>query len=135
MIESIHKEKIGKWGVIIFDGSCGACSALIGEKKAFFEKFGFTTAPLQEQWIKELTGLDETVLLEALHLYTSKGDILKAVDAFAFIAGKIWWLSPFALLLKIKLFKPLSAKIYNFIAQRRRKLTKICRLDSRALYK
>jgi hypothetical protein len=53
---------------VIFDGSCGACSAFIGEKKVFFEKYGFSVAPLQEQWVKDISKLNEETLLQAIHL-------------------------------------------------------------------
>lgn len=129
------KPIIGPSGLVIFDGSCGICSAYIGEKRVFFEKYGFSVAPLQEEWVRELTKLNEESLMSAIHLYTSNGSILKGIDFFEYLSNKIWWLYPIALLLKINFLKPLFASLYNSIANQRRKLSKLCGLEKRAIYK
>ena len=97
----------GQYGIVIFDGYCGACSTFIGRKKKFFEKHGFTVAPLQEAWVQELTGLDESTLTQAIHLRTTQGEILRGIDFFQYFAGKVWWLSPVSFLLRIKVLRPL----------------------------
>jgi hypothetical protein len=125
----------GAHGVIIFDGSCGACSFLIGEKKKFFERYGFGVVPFQEPWIRELTGLSEEILQQSIHLYTTSGEVYKGVDLFACVAGKIWWMVPLSWILRIPFCKPFYDKVYNYIAKRRKKFSKACGLDSRAIYK
>jgi len=132
--ESIEN-RIGPSGVVIFDGSCGACSAFIGEKKAFFEKYGFTVAPLQEGWVTQLTGLTEETLLKAIRLYTPEGRVFSSVDFFQCVAQKVWWLAPLALLLRISCLRPFFVWVYDRIAQRRARISKLCGLQSRALYK
>lgn len=129
------ENRIGKSGLVIFDGSCGACSAFIGEKKAFFERYGFSVAPLQEGWVRDISGLSEETLLQAIHLYKTNGSIVKGIDFFQCIASKVWWLLPINLLLSIPLFKPIFTLIYNSIAKRRRNISRICGLQSKAIYK
>lgn len=129
------ENKIGKHGLIIFDGSCGACSTFIGEKKEFFEKYGFTVAPLQEQWVKDFSKLDEETLLQAIHLYTPNGEIVKGVDFFQRVASKVWWLKPFDLLFRVSFLKPIFTFLYHEVAKRRRKISQVCGLQSRAIYK
>lgn len=126
--------KIGKSGLIIFDGSCGVCSVFIGERKTFFEKYGFTIAPLQESWIPELTGLDEATLLQSIHLFTPQGEILRGPDFFHYVSGKIWWLRPIHLILQYKFLKSIFSNCYYFIAKRRRRISRVCGLQSRAKY-
>jgi predicted DCC family thiol-disulfide oxidoreductase YuxK len=128
-------DKIGKSGLVIFDGSCGACSAFVGEKKAFFQKYGFTVAPLQEEWVRDVSGLKEETLLQAIHLYKPNGDVVKGIDFFQYVASKIWWLTPINLLLRISIFKPIFTLIYDTIAKRRRNISRICGLQSKAIYK
>ena len=125
----------GANGIIIFDGSCGACSFLIGERKRFFERRGFGVVPLQEQWVRDLTGLSEEVLQQSIHLYTPNGEIYKGVDIFARVTGRIWWLVPVSLLLRVPFLKPVYNKAYNYFANRRQRFSKACGLESRAMYK
>jgi hypothetical protein len=126
---------IGKSGLVIFDGSCGACSAFIGERKAFFQKYGFTVAPLQEDWVRDVSGLDKETLLKSIHLYKPNGDVVKGVDFFHYVSSKVWWLTPFNLLLGITVLKPLFILIYDAIAKRRQKISRVCGLQSKALFK
>ena len=127
--------KIGRSGLVIFDGSCGACSAFIGEKRAFFEKYGFTVAPLQEPWVKDISNLSEETLFQAIHLYTPDGEIVQGIDFFLNVASKIWWLTPINLLLRLPILKSLFSFIYHVVAKRRRRISRFCGLQSRALYK
>lgn len=135
MDDRLAENKIGQSGLVIFDGACGACSTFIGEKKAFFEKYGFSVAPLQEQWVKDISKLNEETLLQAIHLYTANGEIVKGADFFQRIASKVWWLTPLDLLLRIPLLKTLFALAYDAAAKRRRMISRICGLQSKAIYK
>lgn len=128
-------DQIGPSGLVIFDGSCGACSAFIGENRLFFKKYGFSVAPLQEPWVSDLTGLGEETLLQAIHLYKPNGEVVQGIDFFKYFASKVWWLKPINLLLSVAVLKPIFTLIYNAIAQRRRNISRICRLQSKALYK
>jgi len=131
---NLPSEKIGTSGLIIYDGSCGACTYYIGEKRSFFERYGFSMAPLQEEWISELTGLDETTLLKAIHLLTPDGTILQGADFFDYLSGRVWWLAPIHALLRITPIKKIFTRLYNFVAKRRKKISQVCQLQSRAKY-
>lgn len=127
-------DRVGELGLIIYDGTCGVCSVFIGERKLLFEKYGFSIAALQEEWVEPLTGLSEATLLNSIHLFTSERKILKGVDFFDYLSAKIWWLTPLYLIFRVPLIKPLFSVFYTFIATRRRKISKVCGLQSRAKY-
>ena len=129
-----HDKKVEKSGLIIYDGTCGACSLFVGENKSFFEKHGFSVAPLQAEGIPNLTGLDEATLLQSIHLLTADGKILRGADFFHYVSGKVWWLMPIHSILKIPAIKRIFAKLYDFVARRRRQISKVCGLQSRAKY-
>ncbi len=129
------EHKIGRSGLVIYDGSCGACSAFIGEKKEFFEKYGFSVAPLQEPWVKEVTKLSEETLLQAIHLYTLDGGIVCGIDFFQQVASKVWWLTPLDMLLRVSILKPIFAGIYGAVAKKRRRISQVCGLQRRALFR
>ena len=129
------EHKIGTSGLIVFDGACGSCSVFIGERRTFFEKYGFSIAPLQQPWVRELTKLSEESLLQAIHLYLPDHQIVSGIDFFLIVTSKVWWLTPMNLVMRIDSVKPLFAWLYNMVAKRRRRLSKICGLQSRAIYK
>lgn len=108
----------GTGGLIIFDGSCGACSAYIAERKRFFEKHGFSVAPLQESWVSRVTGIDELTLAEAIHLVTPAGDVYRGIDVFQRVSERIWWLVPLSSMLRIKPLRPFFLGGYDFLSRR-----------------
>ena len=127
--------RIGKNGLIIFDGSCGTCSALVGENEAFFERYGFTVSPLQADGITQITGLDTTTLMRSIHLYTPEGAIFAEADFLLHLGSRIWWARPFAWIFSIPPMTPLLRVVYRFVARRRKKISTICGLQSKAIYK
>lgn len=134
-METAILPQIGSSGLIIYDGSCGACSAFIGERKAIFERYGFTVAPLQESWVTDLTGLDQETLMQSIHLLLPDEDILRGADVFDYLSGKVWWLAPVHIVLKIPALKRLFIRLYSYVARRRRKISEVCRLQTRAKYR
>jgi len=133
--EDRNQQLTGKHGLFIFDGSCGACSTFIGRRREFFKRHGFAVAPLQDSRVQELVGVDEATLNEAIHLRTKEGALLKGLDSFLYFAGTVWWLAPVGFLAGTWPIKPIFAKVYDFIAKRRRKISAMCGLQSKALYK
>ena len=127
--------RIGKSGLIIFDGSCGACCFFIKEKSPFFQKYGFKIASIQEPGVIEMTGLSEYTLLQSISILTISGTVYQNADFFEFVGGRIWFLKPFSWLLKIKFFKIFFNCIYKFSVKRRKSISSFCKLDSKAIYK
>lgn len=123
-------KQIPESGLIIFDGSCGVCSTFIGRRAEFFKRHGFSIVPLQEPWIRELTGLEECDLLQAIHLYTKDGEVLKGIDFIEKLASKVWWMYPIYLLMQIRVLKSIFAWLYAKFADNRQQISKICKLKS-----
>ena len=84
--------------------------------------------------MRKFVDLDEATLSEAIHLYTKDGQLLRGVDFVRYLTGEVGWMIPARLLLRIKILKPLFEKIYEFIANRRRRISTVSGLQSRALY-
>lgn len=121
--------------LIVYDGACGACTAFVGERAAFFRRYGFEVAPLQEAWVQEALGLDASTLAEAIHVKLPSGEILRGIDFVIEVAKRVWWLKPMGLLLSVGWVKPIGARVYDAIARRRRRISTVCGLQSRARYK
>lgn len=124
-------KRLGIYGLIVFDGSCGACSVFVGERRPFFEKHGFAVAPLQEEWVGDLTGIDQPTLSESIHLFTPSGEVYRGIAVFQRVAERVWWLLPFSYMLRFKPLRPLFEYGYKSIARRRRGISRACGLASR----
>lgn len=126
--------RIGPSGLIIYDGGCGVCSSLIAERKAFFSRYGFTIAPLQEKWTQEVSSLQESILGQAIHLVLPNGTMVRGVDFVRHVCAKVWWLIPLSWILALPGFKQVADTTYRFIANRRGAISRTCGLQSRAQY-
>jgi predicted DCC family thiol-disulfide oxidoreductase YuxK len=119
-------DKKTNYGTIIYDGSCGVCSATVGKRYAFFERYGFAVLPLQTEGLTAWVGETETVLMTAIHLKTSDGRLLKGPECVIEVASKIWWMWPFYITMKIPLCKKLLGWAYAQVAKRRQKISGVC---------
>lgn len=128
-------DRYGEGGLIVFDGSCGVCSSFVGDRASFFERYGFRVVPLQERWAQEAMGLDERTLSEAIHLRLPNGRVVRGIDFFLEVARRVWWLKPFGFAFGIPIVKPIAARVYAAVAKRRRSISSLCGLQSRARYK
>jgi predicted DCC family thiol-disulfide oxidoreductase YuxK len=122
------KHQINSHGLIIYDGSCGVCTSFVGKNHKFFRYYGFEVTPLQAGGIVELTGLSEKELLQSIYILTPYGKLLRDADFFHYLTGKIWWSKPLFFLLNIPFIKFLFGKLYRYIAKRRHRISKVCRL-------
>ncbi len=126
---------VGKNGLIIFDGSCGACSVFVGEHKEFFKRYGFTVAALQSAGIAQLTGRGREELMRSIHLYTPDGKIYSEDDFLINIGSRIWWTWAFAWIASLHPFRTVLRIAYRYIATRRRSISRICGLQSKAYFR
>ena len=131
-MDDAERSAVGPKGVVIFDGSCGLCSTLVGRRRRFFERYGFSVAPLQDEWVQKLCGVDEHTLREAIHLWTPQGEVVRGVDFFQRVAQAVWWLLPVRVVLGIRPLRPLFDRIYGWVARHRKEISRVCRLDPRS---
>jgi predicted DCC family thiol-disulfide oxidoreductase YuxK len=121
--------------IILYDGCCGACSYFIGRRGALLRTFGFATAALQEYWVQSEVNVPAEELLKDIHLITKDGEVYRGPEAFRFIAKHIWWLKPLFVFSRLPLLEGLLNRLYRFIADRRTKISTVCGLQEKALYK
>lgn len=120
-------------GYILFDGKCGICT----NSMHFFSKYehitGFKTLPLQHEMVKDITEISEEQLSKDIYIIINDENKthLKGVDAYLVLTENIIWFKPFHFLLKFKPAKKLADKIYRIIADRRKKISKVCRIPVR----
>jgi hypothetical protein len=107
------------------------CTTFVGQKKAFFERYGFTVRPIQEPGLLDTIQIDEIELMTSIHLITKYGRVLKGPQFFKEVSRQIWWMTPIYWLLKIPLFFWVFGIGYAAIAKRRQAISHVCGLQKR----
>ena len=123
--DSVHPASRG-W--VLYDGRCGFCSAGARRTRAFLHNLGFAVLPLQTPWVVVRLGKSMTLTPRQMALLTRDGALLEGVDAYIHIAGQFWWGRPFARLARLSLLNRLLRKAYQWIADRRQRISAVCRL-------
>lgn len=121
--------RVGKSGLVIYDGSCGVCNFFVEKRRSFFEKYNFTLAPLQEEWVPDLVHLERDVLLKSIHVLTPRGEVFRGAEFFQYVSGQIWYLKPVHWALRISFVRFVFNKCYDYIAKRRMTISRSCKLS------
>ena len=79
---------------ILYDGECRVCVGLKKRLARIFEKRGFSWEPLQAEWVGEATGLTEAELMTEMKVLTDQGEVIGGIDAWIYLARRVWWLLP-----------------------------------------
>ena len=115
-------------GWVLYDGHCGFCSAGIRRVANLLHHLGYATLPLQTPWVAEKIGASAAFAPQELALLTPNGQLLNGIDAYLFIAEKIWWARPLARIARIRPIYNLLHRTYRWIADHRQQISATCRL-------
>ena len=120
-------------GVILYDDTCGLCTHTIARYAAFLEKIGFSSLPLQDPSVKNLTKVGTDEMMKEIHLITHDGVsiIAKGPDVARVILSKIWWLLPIYWLSKAPFVRSLFDYGYQKYANNRHAISEACGLNRR----
>ncbi|MBI3505175.1 MAG: DUF393 domain-containing protein [Proteobacteria bacterium] len=116
-------------GRLFYDGECPLCRGLKDRWGGLLARYGFAVEPLQAPGVTARTGLPMDRLMEQMNMLTDDGRVLAGVDAFAFIASRIWWARPLALAARLPGVLPLLRRVYAWVAQNRYCLSGACSLQ------
>ncbi len=106
-------------GWILYDGDCRYCVAAAHRFERLFRRRGFHFIPLQTPWVQERLGFQLGAPLEEMRVLTRENRNLGGVDAVIFLAGRIWWSSPFPLVAKLPGVRGVLDRGYRWIAAHR----------------
>jgi len=109
---------------VYYDGACPTCvrdrrnyEKLSGKQASNVNWFDITDK--EEELIR--LGIDPKLAMTELHIKTGDEKIISELDAYIILMKKTLWLKPFALLLSLPVLKPLLAKLYHYMVNRRLK--------------
>lgn len=116
--DDIDQDKL----TVYYDGACAKCR----RDRETYEKLLGSSADLvcwfditgQDQRLRDL-GIDPQKALSELHVRETNGWILSELDAYILLMNKVPLLKPVAWLIGLPLIRPLLAKLYHWLVNRR----------------
>lgn len=101
---------------VFYDGSCPVCV----KDRRFFERIAGTSnkdlywldITNQEDYLQQ-QGIDPLDAMRELHVQLPNGQILKELDAYIELMGRVWLLKPIAWLIALPALRPWLAKKYH----------------------
>jgi predicted DCC family thiol-disulfide oxidoreductase YuxK len=115
-------------GWVLFDGACGICSRLAHASAPTLRRLGLETAPLQSEWVPQLTGLPPEQLLSDIRLLRHDGSLTSGADVYRYVMRRIWWMFPIYLLSKTPVVRQLFDWGYRSFARHRLEISSSCGL-------
>ena len=117
-------------GWVVYDGACGVCSRLARRFRGMLERRGFALVPLQAPWMSSRLrfsyGIPLENLLDEMRVLTADGRALGGADAVLFLAGRVWWAWPVAVLGSLPLLRVLLGRGYRWFAANRHRVSQAC---------
>jgi len=120
MVKPKSEDKI----TVYYDGACPTC---VRDRRNYEKLSGkyannvtwFDITDNEEELIR--LGIDPKLAMTELHIKTNDAQIISELDAYIILMKKTFWLKPVALLLSLPVLKPLLAKLYHYVVNRRLK--------------
>ncbi|MDR9424488.1 MAG: DUF393 domain-containing protein [Marinobacter sp.] len=108
--------------VVFYDGSCPSC---IKDRERYEKLAGKTGESVEwlditgrEDRLRE-EGIDPEKALRELHVKDSRGQIHREMDAYILLMSRVTVLKPLAWLIGLPVIRPLLARIYHYLVDRR----------------
>jgi predicted DCC family thiol-disulfide oxidoreductase YuxK len=104
-----------------YDSECPLCirTKIVITHLDCFNKIGFKTVQFDAEQNQYLKNIEKTLLLDDIYSVDAKGKVYSGVDTYIQVLKKIFYLFPFAILLKLPGIYHLAKKTYAFIAKNR----------------
>ena len=107
------------YGWVFYDAQCPMCSRWVGRLTNVLLRRRFLTAPLQRGWVQQQLKLDSNDALTEMRVLSASGELLGGAAAVVYLAGRIWWARPFAVIANLPGVMGMLSRAYRFIARRR----------------
>jgi len=114
-------------GWLLYDGDCGFCVKSVRFWYPTLRRLGFQVDTLQADWTPQALGLTREEALRDVRLLTTTGATYAGADVYLYVARRIWWAWPFAVLFGLPGFKLLIRAGYRWLTANRYCVSEYCR--------
>ena len=116
-------------GWVLYDGACGFCGRWIPLWASTLRGLGLDVAQLQDGWVRERLGIDNTELLVDLRLLLASGVQVRGADVYRYVMRRLWWAWPLYLITIAPLSRSAFDWGYHTFARHRYRISRACRLE------
>ena len=114
-----HNRPTRGYGWVFYDAQCPMCSGWVGRFTNVLLRRRFLTAPLQRGWVQQRLKLDSNDALSEMRVLSVTGELLGGAAAVVYLAERIWWARPLAVIANLPGVMGMLSRAYRFIARRR----------------
>ncbi len=114
-----HNRPTRGYGWAFYDAQCPMCSRWMNRFTNVLLRRRFLTAPLQRGWVQQRLKLDSNDALTEMRVLSANGELLGGAAAVVYLAGRIWWARPLAVIANLPGVMGMLRRGYRFIARRR----------------
>jgi len=107
------------YGWVFYDEQCPRCSRWASRFTKVLLRKHILTAPLQRGWVQERLELDANEAFTEMRVLTVSGKVLGGATAMVYLAERIWWAKPLALIAKLPGVMGQLDRLYGYIARNR----------------
>ncbi len=114
-----HNRPTRGYGWVFYDAQCPMCSRWMNRFTNVLLRRRFLTAPLQRGWVQQRLKIDSNDALTEMRIMTAQGTVFGGAAAVVYLAGRIWWARPLALIANLPRVMGMLTRAYRLIARRR----------------
>jgi predicted DCC family thiol-disulfide oxidoreductase YuxK len=114
-------------GWVLYDGDCALCTRSVRFWYPTLRRRGFQVDALQADWAPHALGLTREETLRDVRLLTTTGETYAGANVYLYVARRIWWAWPFAVLFSLPGFNWLIRAGYRWLAANRHCVSGYCR--------
>ena len=118
-------------GIVLYDGGCGFCSQWVHSWAPVLQRHHFAIASLDEPWVAGKLQVPYEQLLSDIRLLTPEDRLISGADVYLYIARRIWWARPLAVIFSLPGLHGLIQVGYRWFARNRHSISRACKLEPR----
>ncbi len=116
-----HNRPTRGYGWVFYDVQCPMCLGWVNRFTKVLLRRRFLTAPLQRGWVQQRLELDSNDAFTEMRVLTRDGQVLGGAEAVVYLACRIWWARPFAVIANLPGVMGILGRAYQSVARRRRR--------------
>lgn len=115
---------------VLFDGTCGFCTAVVTRMQPLLARHGFRIAPLQSEWVAPFLGLPSDQVAEEFRVIDANGAVHLGADGYRCLLRSIPGLYPAYLLSQAPGLRAVFTKAYELVAKNRGTVSRLTGLGN-----
>jgi len=114
-----HNRPTHGFGWVFYDEQCPRCSRWASRFTKVLVRKHILTAALQRGWVQQRLDLDANDAFTEMRVITVSGKVMGGAAAMVYLAERIWWAKPLAVISKFPGVMGQLDRLYCYVARNR----------------